>query len=133
MWGKFNIQFLKYIVAGVINTGVGYGVFLILHRLFGVSPEGANASGYAIALVVAFLLNKVFVFDKSVIDGGTIPRFIAAFIVAYVVNLLILMIFYRMIGLVAEAAQVFAMISYTVIFYYLNKHFVFNDQIAQDR
>jgi len=124
--GYFNMQFIKYIISGVANTVVGYGVFLILLKLFHISPEYANASGYAIALVVAFILNKVFVFKQSVYNRSTIPRFLVAFIIAFFINQLVLMALYRVIGMSAEIAQIFAMISYTIIFYFLNKKFVFH-------
>lgn len=120
------MQALKYIFAGVANTAIGYGVFLLLVTLFNMNPSYANAIGYVIALVAAFVLNKTFVFNQSTTDRGTIPKFIIAFSVSFAINQLTLLAGYRWIGLDAKIAQIFAMISYTLVFYILNKKFVFN-------
>jgi len=119
------MQALKYILSGLVNTVIGYSVFLILITLFTIRPEYANAVGYGVALVAAFILNKIFVFDQSTTSRSTIPKFIAAFIAAFSLNQLVLFLLHRTMGMHAEAAQVFAMISYTVSFYFLNKNFVF--------
>ncbi len=120
------MQAIKYIFAGVANTAIGYGVFLLLVTLFHMNPSYANAIGYVIALIAAFVLNKTFVFNQSTTDRSTIPKFIIAFSASFAFNQLILLAGYRWIGLDAKIAQIFAMISYTLVFYILNKKFVFN-------
>jgi putative flippase GtrA len=122
------VQAIKYIFSGLVNTVIGYSVFLTLITLFTIRPEYANAVGYGVALVAAFILNKIFVFDQSKTNRSTIPKFIAAFIAAFSLNQLILFIANRIMGMQAETAQVFAMISYTVSFYFLNKNFVFSSR-----
>ncbi len=120
------MQPLKFIFAGVANTAIGYGVFLLLVTLLDMNPSYANAIGYVIALIAAFILNKTFVFNQSTTDRSTIPKFIVAFGIAFGINQLVLISGYRLAGLDPKIAQVFAMISYTVVFYILNKKFVFN-------
>ena len=123
------MQFFKYIISGVVNTSVGYAVFFILLRIFKVSPEYANAVGYCIALVFAFTLNKVFVFNKSISNRKLIPKFLAAYILSFSANQLVLMVLYRNVGISAEIAQIFSMTSYTLFFYFLNKHLVFSERV----
>ncbi|WP_065257141.1 GtrA family protein [Pseudomonas bananamidigenes] len=120
------MQPLKFIFAGVANTAIGYGVFLLLVTLLDMNPSYANTIGYVIALIAAFILNKTFVFNQSTTDRSTIPKFIVAFGIAFGSNQLVLISGYRLAGLDPKIAQVFAMISYTVVFYILNKKFVFN-------
>jgi putative flippase GtrA len=120
------MQPLKYIFAGIANTAIGYGVFLALITLLNMNPAYANAIGYGVALIAAFLLNKTFVFSQSTTDQSTIPKFILAFAISFTLNQLALMIIYRWLGVHAEIAQIFAMTSYTIAFYLLNKEFVFN-------
>lgn len=121
------MQPLKFIFAGVVNTAIGYGVFLLLVTLLDMNPSYANAIGYGIALIVAFILNKTFVFNQSTTDRSTIPKFIVAFGIAFGINQLVLISGYRLAGLDPKIAQVFAMVSYTVVFYILNKKFVFSE------
>lgn len=120
-------QLIKYALTGVINTLIGYGVFWLLLTKFNIHAEYANAAGYGIALIFAFLLNKVFVFNKSTFHQGMIPRFIVAFLIAFLINQLVLIVLHRVLGIRAEIAQILAMVTYTVLFYILNKRYVFNE------
>lgn len=127
------MQIIKYILSGLINTAVGYSVFWVLLKHFDLSAEYANAAGYGSALVVAFALNKIFVFNQSTFTHSMIPRFIFAFTASFLINQIILIITHRAIGLPVEIAQVIAMATYTIIFYLLNKRFVFNEKIPQEK
>lgn len=121
------MQFIKYLAVGLANTLVGYGVFFLLVRYAGLSPEMANALGYALALFVAFTLNRMFVFKSTVQNFKALPRFVAAFCLSFAINQLVLVFFFRWLHWPAEISQVPAMASYTLIFYYLNKHYVFSE------
>lgn len=118
-------ELIKYVIAGLINTATGYGVFWMLWRWCGCSPELANAIGYVIALCVAFYLNRFFVFAGADSSMSSILRFFAAFAAAFLLNQAVLIVFFRIFLVPAEIAQAFAMIVYSVTFYLLNKHFVF--------
>lgn len=125
------MQILKYLAVGVLNTLVGYGVFFILVRFLHVTPEIANTIGYILALSVAFLLNRTYVFRGDVLISRAIPRFLLAFTIAFSINQLVLIFFYRYLDFAAEISQVPATISYTLVFYALNKHFVFSGSAAK--
>jgi putative flippase GtrA len=118
-------EIIKYAVAGVINTFVGYAVFWIALRQMGLDPAVANTIGYAIALFISFILNKLYVFSNSQPFIITAGRFAIAFFMAFSLNQLVLLILLRMYFLTAEIAQIFAMASYTLFFYLLSKYFVF--------
>lgn len=127
------MQLIKYIFAGVFNTAVGYGVFWVLLSQFGTPAEYANAVGYGVALIFAFLLNKIFVFNNSTFQQRMIPKFILAFLASFIINQIVLILLHRVIGIRAEIAQFLAMGTYTVIFYLLNKRFVFSENLAQSK
>ncbi len=121
-----NLELVRYLAAGVINTLVGYGVFLALLVWAGVAPELANAGGYVTGLLMAFTLNYHFVFAHAVMSLATIWRFMAASLLAFLLNQAVLMVLCRYFLTSPKIAQIFAMIAYTVIFYLLNKWFVFS-------
>ena len=123
-------EYLKYIVSGVINTAVGYGIFWMSLRELRFSPEAANALGYVVALCVAFLLNRFYVFTGSRIHIYTIIRFVMSFVAAFVINQGVLIFLVRFCDALPEIAQGFAMLAYTINFYIFSKYFVF---IARDR
>ncbi len=118
-------ELLRYGATGVVNTLVGYGVFLAALRLLGLAPEAANALGYAVALALAFTLNRLVVFRGSRASPAAALRFALAFALAFAVNQAVLALLVRLAGVEAEIAQVAAMAAYTVLFYLLNKFFVF--------
>lgn len=118
-------QFLKFILVGLINTAVGYIVFLVGLHFFSLVPSIANTFSYAIALIFSFFLSKNFVFDYGVTDFRAIIKFICAFIIAFTCNQMILYVGYNIFALPAEVAQIFAMCTYTTIFFIINKLFVF--------
>lgn len=118
-------EMIKYGFVGIINTIIGYGVFLIAYEWFLFSPEMANALGYMFGLCAAFILNKIFVFSAGKISFALAARFILAFIVAFSLNQFILILLVQHSPFLPEIAQIFAMAAYTILFYILSKYFVF--------
>ena len=70
-WQKAGIM---YLIVGVINTCVGYGI--IFFALYcSLMPELANALGYGIGFIVSYCLNKTFTFASSSSHKRDLPRF----------------------------------------------------------
>jgi putative flippase GtrA len=59
-------QFLRFCVAGALNTAINYGVFYAFLVLLGVDYLISGALGFAFAVVPAFLLNRAWTFASSV-------------------------------------------------------------------
>lgn len=119
-----SAEFFRYTVAGIINTTVGYIVFLITFDLFKVSASVSNSVSYAVGLVIAYILNLLFVFRNSEHSNQAVIRFFAGFFVAYLVNLAVLNLAIDAGSLKPEYAQILAMGSYTISFYLINKFLV---------
>lgn len=120
-------EMLRYLVAGLANTAVGYGVFLFLNAVVGVAPHASNAASYAVGLLVALLLNRYFVFQGARITPTAVWRFALGFGAAYTLNLLALSVGLAL-GLPPWLAQIFAMVTYTVSFYLINRAWVWRDR-----
>lgn len=115
----------RFLVVGIVNTAFGYGIFWLGLHALGLSAPVSNALSYAISLCLSFVLTRTFVFrDNGKRSGGAAWRFIAAFAIAFAVNQAVLWILLRL-SLRAEIAQLCAMASYTIVFFGLNKFFVF--------
>ena len=86
----------------------------------GVGDVGANALGYAAGLGQGFLLNRRWTFrqgDRAL--HRQLPRYLLAFLPAYGVNVLIVMVFVSF-GVVANPLTHLAgLVAYTVTFYLL--------------
>jgi len=119
-------ELFRYFVAGLLNSLVGYGVFLMMLNILHLDPWYSNAASYVIGLIVAYLLNLFFVFRGGRHSNSALRRFLFGFAIAYGVNIVILNIMLNTIQFQPELAQLFAMASYTITFYFINKYFVWS-------
>ena len=77
VFGKiFNYEMITYIAAGVLTTAVNYVVYFIMPRFpsDGADIILANCAAWIAAVVFAFFVNKIFVFDSPSWDRRTFLR-----------------------------------------------------------
>ena len=78
----FDPTFFRFIVVGVINTLVGYGVMFGLYNLAGLHLWGdtgywiSSAANYVVGSIVSFFLNKHFTFRNQEKGAGVVIRFV---------------------------------------------------------
>ena len=125
-----SAELLRYLAAGLCNTLAGYLVFLgVLHGL--AWPVAlANVISYAVGLLVAYVLNRTFVFRDAAHTPAALAKFLAGFAVAFGVNAAVLYAAHALLHVRAEVAQLAAMAAYTVTFYVINKYVVFASRTA---
>ena len=75
----FDPTFFRFILVGLVNTAVGYGVMFGLYNLTPLNTWGsrgqwiASAANYLVGSVVSFFLNKHFTFRSREKGGGGAP------------------------------------------------------------
>ena len=116
--------FCRFVLVGIVNTVVGYGVFYALFVYCDVQPYAANAIGYLVALSIAFFLSKNFVFAKKY-KPKMLLKYTISFIFCFCINQLVLFVLVNAKYMIPELAQIVAMLTYTLAFYFANKYFVF--------
>lgn len=117
-------SFIKYLMVGMINTLVGFGIiFLLMYG--GLLPEIANFIGYLCGFILSFILNKYFTFKSKNYVKSEFIRFALSMGIAYLINLLILVISYRYFGINEYISQIIAGIFYTLSGYILSKFYAF--------
>lgn len=85
----FDPTFFRFIVVGVINTLVGYGVMFGLYNLAGLHRWGdtgywiSSAANYVVGSIVSFFLNKHFTFRNQEKGAGVVFRFVVNISVCY--------------------------------------------------
>ena len=85
----FDPTFFRFILVGVINTLVGYGVMFGLYNLAGLHRLGdtgywiSSAANYVVGSIVSFFLNKHFTFRNLEKGAGVVLRFVANISVCY--------------------------------------------------
>ena len=55
-------ELLTYLFFGVVTTAVSYGVYFLLYNKFHCYASVSNAISWLLAVIVAYLTNKTFVF-----------------------------------------------------------------------
>jgi putative flippase GtrA len=115
----------KFSLVGVVNTLVGYAVIFGLMYGVGLGPMASNVAGYAVGMALNFILNRTITFSSRAPLPSELFRFLVAFAVAFVLNLLVLHISIDWTGIDAGLGQLIAGVFYVVIFYLLSKYVVF--------
>jgi putative flippase GtrA len=119
---------VRYGLAGILNTLVGFSVIVGLDVGLHLSAHLANAIGYAVGICVSFALSKLFVFKARQAKPRASLRYGVAVAVAFAVNQGVL----SLARLVAPsgpvwdvAAQGAAVVSYTGTLFLLAHYWVF--------
>lgn len=126
-------EICRYLLAGTINTIVGYCIFLIMLYVLNVNLYYSNIVGYIFGLIMAYILNKLFVFKSKITTKNSIYRFFIAFIFSFFINLFVLFIFVDILNQSPAISQIIAMTFYTIIFFLFNKFYVFKDNLNEDK
>ena len=130
-WWREAIYFIRYSGAGLINTIVGFIVILSAMAL-NFSPMISNIAGYAVGFTLGFVLSKKFVFRSNDRFVAESIRYLLAFVISFLINLLVLQLALNNLNFNALASQVVAAVSYTLLMYVLTRFFVFNSVSKQE-
>lgn len=124
----FLVSALRYGVAGVFNTLVGFSIILALDLGLRLDPHLANAIGYAIGICVSFVLSKLFVFKARKTTRSAPARYVVAVAAAFALNQGVLTLAKLVLPtgpLWSVAAQGSAAVSYTAALFLLSHFWVF--------
>jgi putative flippase GtrA len=121
---------MRFVLVGVVNTAVGLLVVIACSEGLGWSPYLSNGVGYAAGLAFGFLMNHVWTFGDRRHAVITAPRYLIAFGISYGLNLLVLAAGLRLLSLPTTIAQAVALSTYSLVFFVLCRHFVFERSSA---
>ena len=119
-----NALFIKYLLVGLINTVIGFGIIFIM-MFCGFSPEVSNLVGYVVGIFVSYILNKYFTFKQRKKSKKEFFKFTLSMLIAYSLNLLTLLICYRILNIDKYLSQIIAGVIYTLSGFILSKFYVF--------
>jgi putative flippase GtrA len=118
-------QLIKFVIVGVLNTLLGYAVIFACMYLLGATAVVSNVVGYAAGLVLSYVLNRKVTFKSTSKSKSEIFRFLLVFMVAYLANLIVLLLLIRVGSAHEGVAQVLAGVVYVFVSFVLNKYYVF--------
>ena len=119
-------------MVGALNTCVGLTVIVGLDLGLHVNSQLANAAGYATAVGIGFSLNRNFVFRDDGHLGRAGAKYLAAVGLAFAVNQLVLAAALHLcsgMSLGRLAAQLAGMVSYTALFFFICRTWVFRASV----
>lgn len=115
---------IKYALIGIVNTGIGYGLTFYMFYI-GILPELSNFVGYFVGFFVSYFLNKRYNFKSENSHKKDLPKFLISMGLAYIINLIVLSILFRVLEINVYFSQVLAGISYILVGYLMSKYWVF--------
>ena len=120
-------QQVAYLLVGGINTAVGLGFFALAHGLFGsaIGYMGSLVLAYALAILVAFVLHRRFVFRVKGHPARDLARFAGVQSTSLGINAGLLPVLVEVAGLGPLVAQTIATGVTVVLSYFAHKHFSF--------
>ena len=98
--------FLRFLVVGVIATGVHYLVLIAAVELAGQTAVVGSGIGFIVGAIVNYALNRSFTFRSSVSHGTAGSRFMLVMCGAWLLNQLLMHWFTVKLGLPYLLAQV---------------------------
>lgn len=132
MSGRRWPQFGKFISVGALNTLLGLAVIYAVKWFFQLGDAAANAIGYAVGLAASFALNSRWTFAYRGAQLPALARFLAVALLAYAVNLLVVLASIRYLGLNGYVAQALGVPPYTLTTYFASRAFVFRTGARSD-
>ncbi len=118
-------SFVRFVLVGLTNTVVGYGIILLLHYGFRIEPIMANLGGYLIGAFLSYTLNRRFTFNSGRPHAEALPRFALAAAGSYLLNLVVLKLCLSVFMLPVALAQALAVSAYTIVFYLISRFLIF--------
>ena len=124
MWKNLLI---KYSVAGLANSAVGYAVIFSCMFL-GMSATLSNVLGYLVGLVLSYVQFRFFVFQSNNHSGREIVRFFVGFLIAFSANFCVLKALLEA-GWNPFMSQIISCAVYVIVGFVINSKFVFSKKI----
>ncbi|PPD05149.1 MAG: hypothetical protein CTY29_02490 [Methylobacter sp.] len=115
---------LRYGVAGGLNGLFGLSTIWLLTKL-GVHPIATNFIGFLVGVAFAFLMSKKFVFRSQGHFNSEAVRYITAFCISYIINIIVLQICTAKLSMDALVSQGIAISTYVILMYSASRFYIF--------
>ena len=123
--GLLRLTLTRFLSVGVLNTVVGMVLIYGSKYFLAFDDVSANLLGYGAGLLLSFTLNSTWTFSYRGPRLSALGRFLLAFAIAYVLNLLAVLACIHQAGINAYLAHAIGLVLYTATFYLTSWLFVF--------
>jgi len=119
-----GVQFLKFALIGAISNLTGYLLYL-LATFLGAAPKAAMTVLYLIGATAGFFANRKWTFSHGGLISSAMMRYAVSYLLGYLLNLSILIVFVDRAGFSHQAVQAVAIVVVAVFLFFLMNRFVF--------
>ncbi len=120
----FDIEFIRFLFTGALNTLFGYLVYVFFYWVF-KDKTVALIFDYMLGIIFNFKSYSILVFNSG--NNRRIIRFIAVYILSFVLNYYSLVLFCDIWKIHPYIGQIIALMYVPVVLYFLLKYYVFNN------
>lgn len=135
LWIKYK-EIISYLFFGFVTTVVNYGVFALCGHVFHLDVVYSNAIAWVVAVIVAYVTNKLWVFDSKKHDFKTIAKEFAEFVVARLITLgietVLLWIFVDKLGVNDLIMKIITNIIVVILNYIFSKFIIFRKKKKEE-
>ncbi len=122
-------EIINYLIFGGLTTLVSIGTYAIFTKIFNIDYLVSNVLSWVIAVLFAFITNKLFVFESKSKDKKLISKEITNFfffrIVSLVLEMVIMYVFVDLLAINDLITKIIAQIIVILANYIFSKVFVF--------
>ncbi|MDR0799590.1 MAG: GtrA family protein [Dysgonamonadaceae bacterium] len=131
---RFLTELFKYGIVGVMNTLItAFVIWFLMHVVFQVDKANvsameitvSNVVGYIAGLINSFLWNRSWTFHSQSGWKSDSFRFIIAFLICYIPQLILVNVLNRYTPLSGYACQLIGIVFYTGANFLCNKYYTF--------
>jgi putative flippase GtrA len=119
-------QFIRFGLVGMVNTGIAYGIYVLLLYL-GLNFPLASFGSLILGIGVSFFSQGRFVFGNSTISR--LPRFIVLWIMLYLANIGLIALLQKY-GVNAYLGGALALVPITLLSFVCQRYLVFRPTSA---
>lgn len=127
-----NKELILYLIFGILTTVVNFTVYSIATRLFSIEELLANALSWLIAVIFAYVTNKLYVFSSKSWTVEIITKELTGFLTARVFSLgvdtLIMFFGIKILLMFDLYVKLISQIVVVILNYVLSKYFVFKNK-----
>jgi len=122
-------EIIVYLITGGITTVINFAVFFIFTNIFRIHYVASNVIAWAAAVIAAFVMNKLIVFNDGDMSGMTLLKQLSSFvsfrIVSGVMETGLLIVFVEYMKLNENIVKIFVSVLVVVLNYIFSKLVIF--------
>lgn len=115
----------RFAIVGAANTVLGLALIFACKALLGFGDAAANFTGYALALLAGFALNKRWTFGHRGDTASAFGRYLLVLAAAYLANLCVTLFSIDVLHVGSYWAQAIGVVPYAIIGYLGSRLFAF--------